>query len=81
VTSINGDNNTNDPINDHIIDAGESQDDEANEPPNVPDPPRRSSRVVTKTIDKSEGVVKSSRLEDTIRQSKESAQRKAAERQ
>jgi Reverse transcriptase (RNA-dependent DNA polymerase)/GAG-pre-integrase domain/gag-polypeptide of LTR copia-type len=42
--------------------------------------PRRSSRVSTKTVDKSEGIVQSTRLKNAIQQSKESAQRLAAER-
>ena len=49
------------------------------QPPNPLNQPRRSSRAITKTTDKSEGVVRSSRLEDAIRQSKESAQRKVNE--
>ena len=71
----------NDPINNQIIGAGEPQHNETDEPPDLPDPPRRSSRMITKTRDKGDGVVKSSRLEDAICQSKESAQQKAVERQ
>ena len=77
--SISINDNIIDPVTDQIIDAEESQ--ETDVPPDMPDEPRRSSRIPTKTSSKSDGIVKSSRLEEAIRQSKESAQRKAAERQ
>jgi hypothetical protein len=79
MTSVDDNVNIDDPINDQII--GEPQNDEVNEPPDIPVQLRRSSRAITKTRDKGEGIVRSSRLEDAIRQSKESAERKAAERQ
>ena len=81
VISIHNDSNANDPIDDQTIGAGDSQNGETDESTYIPDQPRRSARVPTKTKDKSEGILNSSRLEDAIRQSKESAQRKAAERQ
>jgi Reverse transcriptase (RNA-dependent DNA polymerase)/GAG-pre-integrase domain len=73
-TDINADQNV-DQIDatDEVIDA---------RPPDAPaqNPPRRSSRVPMKTADKSDGVTQSTRLKDAIQQSKESAQRLAAER-
>ena len=68
------------PITDQAVAAGDHQSEEFNEPPDLPDEPRRSSRIPTKTNNKSDGIVKSSRLEEAIHQSKESAQRKATER-
>ena len=73
--------NIRDPITDQALDADNFQNEEINRPSDVPDKPRRSSRIPTKTGNKSDGIVKSSRLEEAIRQSKESAQRKAVEKQ
>jgi hypothetical protein len=81
VMPINKNSNVNDPINDQAVDAGDSQNNKTDKPTCVPDQPRRSARVPTKPKDKSEGVLKSSHLEDAIRQSKESVERKVAERQ
>jgi len=72
------------PINnddrDPIPNAVEVEDADTASHEDLPVLPRRSSRVVTKTADKSEGITHSSRLEDAIQQSKQSAQRKLAER-
>ena len=67
-----------DPINQQTTDVDNPKN--SNELANITDQPHRSSRIPIKTADKSEGVVKSSRLEETIRLSRESAQRKVAER-
>ena len=72
-------NNANVLINHQIIDANNHQNNKDNEPPDILNQPRRSSRISTKTADKSKGIVKSSRLEEIIRQSKESAHRKSVE--
>ena len=72
-TDINANQNVNQiDATDEVIDA---------QPPNAPvQNPRRSSRIVIKTADKSDGVTQSTCLKDAIQQSKESAQRLAAER-
>jgi hypothetical protein len=67
-----------DPINQQTTDVDNPKN--SNEPANITDQPRRSSRIPIKTADKSEGMVKSSHLQETICLSRESAQRKAAER-
>ena len=70
----------NDSINHQTPDVVDPQNNDDIVPADIADQPRRSSRIPTKTGDKSDGVVRSSRLEETIRLSKESAQRKMAER-
>jgi Reverse transcriptase (RNA-dependent DNA polymerase)/GAG-pre-integrase domain len=72
--------NVNTDITDIIEAPSANQDDDvvdAREPETLP---RRSSRIPIKMGDKSDGVTQSTRLKDAIQQSKESAQRLAAER-